>query len=475
MRSAIIRDFASKSFSIMRLGVLRLKRASFFFLFLLPTCLVLVSCGGYSNRSAGSSGGTTSGLKFRVLVSQDVSSIASAPGMIIIDAQKDIRANRAAIGGSAAFLPGAMIVSNDRKITVSISDTNSQVEILDNTKESVSGVTNLPGTTESLAISPDNTTAYTAVPNAPVAGGGTSGGIALVSLTTAGTPPVLPIPGAHFVSLSGDGSRLLVFSDSSDLGQPANVQSVTVVSPFNIVAGQKNAICNPAPPNPVVCQYVTGFDHPIAGFLSSDNTQAWILNCGPECGGSQASIQSLDLVHLTAGPPTPLPGGATVGLISGQTMYVAGNPPNGSNDCAGGPTTAATTCGRLTTINLSTLPQATPIQPSEVIPDGYHNQIAISEDGQLFVGSRGCSNIVPANPGDEQRGCLAILNTNNGNLVIPPDNGDVTGLQPITRRTVFYVVEGGELRIYDTTTDKLYTVTSIDIFGNAVDVKLIDF
>ena len=461
----------------MRLGALRLKRASFSFLFLLTTCLVLVSCGGYSNRSGGSSGGTTSGLKFRALVSQDISSIASAPGMIIIDAQKDIRANRAAIGGSALFLPGAMTVSNDRKITVSISDTNNQIEVLDNTKEAVSGVTQLPGTTESLAISPDNTTAYTAMPNAPVAGGGTSGGVGLVNLTTAGTPPVLPIPGAHFVSLSGDGSKLLVFSDNADLSQlgtDANVQTVTVVSPFNIVAGQKNATCNPAPPNPVVCQYVTGFDHPIAAFFSSDNTQAWILNCGPECGGTQASIQSLDLIHLTAGPPTLLLGGATVGLISGQTMYVAGNPPTGSNDCAGGPATAATSCGRLTTINLSSLPAA-PIQPSQIIPDGYHNQIAISEDGQLFVGSRGCTNIVPANPGDEQRGCLAILNTNNGNLVIPPDNGDVTGLQPITRRTVFYVVEGGEVRIYDTTTDKLYTVTSIDIFGNAVDVKLIDF
>jgi hypothetical protein len=91
------------------------------------------------------------------------------------------------------------------------------------------------------------------------------------------------------------------------------------------------------------------------------------------------------------------------------------------------------------------------------------------------VGSRQCTNIVPVNKGDEQRGCLAILNTNNGNLVIPPDNGDVTGLQPITNRTVFYVVEGGELRIYDTTTDQIYTLVSIDIFGNAVDVKLIDF
>ena len=38
------------------------------------------------------------------------------------------------------------------------------------------------------------------------------------------------------------------------------------------------------------------------GFLSSDNTQAWILNCGPECGGMQASVQLLDLVHNTARP-----------------------------------------------------------------------------------------------------------------------------------------------------------------------------
>ena len=115
------------------------------------------------------------------------------------------------------------------------------------------------------------------------------------------------------------------------------------------------------------------------------------------------------------------------------------------------------------------------MQPVAVIPDGYHTKIDISGDGQLFVGSRTCTNIVPVNTGDEHRGCLAIYNTNNGNLIIPPDNGDVTGLQPVTNRTVFYVVEGGQFRIYDTTTDKIYTVASINILGNAVDVKLIDF
>jgi hypothetical protein len=38
---------------------------------------------------------------------------------------------------------------------------------------------------------------------------------------------------------------------------------------------------------------------------------------------------------------------------------------------------------------------------------------------------------------------------------------------------VVYVVQQGELRIYDTTTDKLQSV-QIDILGQAVDVKLVD-
>jgi hypothetical protein len=377
-----------------------------------------------------------------------------------------------------------MVESNDRKLTLAVSSSFNAIEVMDNVKESmtISGLS-LPGATESVVISADNTTAYAAVPTAQISGGTTTGGIAIASLA-AGTTTTLPVPGAHYLAESGDGSRLLAFSDNTDITEPSNVQTVTIVSPFNIVPGQKNSTCNPPPPlppppnpPPPVCQYATGFDHPIAGFFSGDNTQAWILNCGPECGGTQASVQVLDLhdpANPVAGVPTPLPGGATVGFINGQKLYVAGNPPTGSNTCTGGPSTAATTCGRLTVVDLTAL-SATPVQPVAVIPDGYHTKIDISGDGQLFVGSRGCTNIVPVNTGDEQRGCLAILNTNNGNLIIPPDNGDVTGLQPITNRTVFYVVEGGQLRIYDTTTDKIYTVASIDILGNVVDVKLIDF
>jgi hypothetical protein len=440
----------------MLLGVACLKRPVIVLVAIILSSLALISCGGYGGSS---SAGKTTGVKFRVVVSQDVSSVAS-PGLLIIDALKDLPAR--SLGTSLP--PTMMVLSNDRKLTLAVSITGTSLQVVNNQTETATGAVNLPqpGTTESVVIAVDNATAYAAVPQAPVAGGGTTGGIVIIDLNVGGAPATLPIPRAHYLVQSGDGSKMLAFSDNSD--------AITIVSPFNIVAGQQNATCAVN-----VCTTVAGFDRPVFGFFSSDNTQAWILNCGPECGGQQASVQVLDLVHATAGPPTPIPGGATVGFIKNQTLYVAGTPPVGSNSCSGGPSTAATSCGRLTVVDLTSLPQATPIEPSAVIPDGYHTHIDISGDGQLFVGSRNCTNIAPVNPGDERRGCLAILNTNNGNLIIPPDNGDVTGLQPITNRTVFYVVEGGELRIYDTTTDKIYLLKSIDVFGNAVDVKLIDF
>jgi hypothetical protein len=66
-------------------------------------------------------------------------------------------------------------------------------------------------------------------------------------------------------------------------------------------------------------------------------------------------------------------------------------------------------------------------------------------------------------------------------VVIPPDNGDVTGLQGFSSRNVEYVAEGGNLRVYDTTIDSLLLNTdfiptgTIVITGKIIDVKAIDF
>ena len=81
--------------------------------------------------------------------------------------------------------------------------------------------------------------------------------------------------------------------------------------------------------------------------------------------------------------------------------------------------------------------------------------------------------------------CAAVspsYNTTNAAVVIPPDNGDVTGLQSFTTRDVEYVAEGGNLRVYDTRIDGCgHPPTTLSkpepslITGKIIDVKAIDF
>jgi hypothetical protein len=92
-----------------------------------------------------------------------------------------------------------------------------------------------------------------------------------------------------------------------------------------------------------------------------------------------------------------------------------------------------------------------------------------------------CTNIGNVNNvTGEVRGCLSIFNTLNNSVLIPSDNGDVTGLQSFSSREVEYVAEGGNLRVYDTLTDTLlenqYISTgTIIITGVITDVKAVDF
>jgi hypothetical protein len=179
--------------------------------------------------------------------------------------------------------------------------------------------------------------------------------------------------------------------------------------------------------------------------------------------------------------------GATIGWLSGSTLYVVGTPTASvsnaaPNNACTGQVTAATTCGRMDTIDLGSLT----VTGSYVITDGYHNRIDMSVNGQLFIGALTCTNIGDvSNPQGEVRGCLSIYNTTTGAIVIPPDNGDVTGFQGLTSRYVEYVAEGGNLRVYDTLIDGLLLDNSNDpslpetgtiiINGYIIDVKAIDF
>jgi hypothetical protein len=387
--------------------------------------------------------------------------------LFIIDALRDVRANAAPISAGGSFLPENMYLADNRSTTLAVSNSNNMLGVFNNKTEASAGTVTLPGPSDSVLLSPDATTGYAAVPTA-ASPGSAPGGVVVVALT--GTPVItatVPVPGARYMVRSGDGTRILVFSDNSD--------SITIVPPQSIISGQGQD-------TPLTL--ISGFDRPVFGFFSPDNSEAWVINCGPECGGVEASVQVVDLIHNTAGEKVLVPGGASVGLLVNQTLYVAGTPQAPNNTCSGpgALTTAATSCGRLSIIDLPSLTVTSP--PSGfVIQDGYHTLLSLASNNQLFIGSRTCTNILPVSATGEQRGCLYIadvtsLTTASPHFVAPPDNGDVTGIQPVTNRTIVYLIEGGQFRLYDTTTDQISlgkATTAIDILGQAVDIKLIDF
>jgi hypothetical protein len=478
-----------------------LKKVLILLLFLLPASLSLLSCGGYSAPSSG--GG--SGIKYRAFITNNVSAGTGLAGVYVVDAANDVRGSVSPI--SVGNTPGMMVLTPNRTLTLVFSGdgtqfSDNQFTIISNANEATGGHVTLPGLTESFVVSPDGSAAYIAVPTAPVIGQ-SPGVIDVISLST-GTktaeiscppinpnppdPPPPPVcvtkdqgdqgfnPPYHFLSIGNTGNRVLAFSQGSD----SVANAIAVITPSSVGTA-----------NPVVT-FVPGFDHPVWAFFNSDDSTAYVVNCGAECGGTQASVQTLDLRTNTAGTAVPVPA-ATVAVVNNSTMYLAGTPlPKPNPQPCTGEMTQATSCGLLTVFDLSsmTVSNTTPI----IITDGYHNHMALGANGQLFIGARTCTEIVPPVPpptGTEVRGCLSIYNTQSvpvgsiqpGAVTIPPTTGDVTGIQPVATRDVVYVVQGqnvqgGTLYVYDTKTDAVDAVEEqklSNLIGDFVDIKTIDF
>jgi hypothetical protein len=439
----------------MLFGVPGLKRALSSIAVLMVVGVSLVSCGGYSSPKA-----TNSGFGFRAFVSNPLQPTAggNVPVLSIVDAAKDsFTGFSVQLSGTSTF-PGLMAETPNLKDTIVFSSTGNTIAVVDNATEAVgaTGTTPLPaipllGPTESMLIWVDSATAFVAVPAAMVSGH-PSGAVEVLGFLSGSTSPeaVIPIASARYLAQSHDGNSILVFSDNPANSQDsppecATAQCITMISP-----GFLGTSTDPRTPISSA-----SFDHPVWGVFSADDSTAYIFNCGPECGGSVASISVLD---LTQNPPVvtstiDVPA-ATRGILSGATLYIAGTPPGVS--CPSG--AAAATCGQLTTVDTGSLT----VTGSVTINAGYHDRAVMGANGQLFVGANSkCTS------------CLSIFNTATSTAVFPPDSGYVTGIEPIIDRGVVYVCENGHLRVYDTTTDQLQTL-QIVIVGQAIDVKLVD-
>jgi hypothetical protein len=422
----------------------------------------LLSCGSTSRSTKGS------GIAYRAFFTEQVSAGTASSGVYIVDAQNDLRNTASVIG--AGNSPGRMVLTPSRAQTLVFSGyvgvgSDNQFTVINNATETAAGNVTLPGFTESFVVTPDSNTAYVAVPTATVVG--QSPGV-VKAIALSGTPAFtgeVDIPAVRYLSISNSGARVLAFSDNSDL--------VAIITPTNIGVGS-------------AVTYVGGFDRPVTAFFSSDDKTAYVVNCGAECGGAVASIQPLDMNTNVAGTAVPVPG-ATVGVMQGSTLYLAGTPVPAA-PCTG-QTTQATSCGLVTVFDLTSMS----VTNTSAIPitDGYHNVMAMGANGQLFIGARTCTEISVPNATNEVRGCLSIYNTRNvavgkvppNAVFIPPGNGDATGIQPIAKRTVVYVVQNGALRIYDAMTDALepnpkfpnHPGEIVNLVGDFYDVKTIDF
>ncbi len=436
--SAIIRFFASYSLLFMLLGVPWLKRV-FGAIFLLSLGGSLVSCSnsGYGAATTGiqstsaSNPNVPSKLGFRAFVSNPlaITAIGAGPALNIVDASQDfISVSTVSLSG----LPdaGLMALAPSRAFTLVLNPTSNSIAIVDNTHEAVQSTVTLPGATQSMFVWTDNQTGFAAIPTASVnsSQGPSPGAVIDMNLPNSVISATIPVAGARYIVDSHSGSRILVFG--------SNPQAVTIISPSQIGTSVE--------PRTLVSS--TSFDHPVWGVFSADDTLAYVLNCGPECGGTVASVAVMDMTQTPPQVTTTIPvPAATYGLLSGSMLYVAGTSP-------GGGTLTAIGIGSNSVLNTAPI----------AISDGYHDRMAISTNGEIFIGAHTCT-----------AGCLSIFEPANSSVVIPSAGGNVTGIQPITARNVVYVCQNGVLNIYDTTTNALQP-RQVDIVGQAVDVELVD-
>jgi hypothetical protein len=159
------------------------------------------------------------------------------------------------------------------------------------------------------------------------------------------------------------------------------------------------------------------YDRPVNVDFSIDGSTAYVLNSGPENGGTTASVALLDTSKLnidtvptvdpltipptdpsyplstltspTGSPvanPVAIPGGVTASNSDGTYLYLAGQQLQTSGKYKG------LFAGNLTTMNLTTYAVSAPVS----ISDGTHTKLLFADSNTLWIASSNCANGVRA-------------------------------------------------------------------------------
>ena len=404
----------------------------------------VIGCGS-SSSSSSSGNGPLTGLSKRVLLTNQESSTVN-----LLDAKKDTLTTKTFSAAGASKI----VTANGQ--TIVLSSTANSLTVIDNTTEAVTFTMALDDQPADVAITIDGATAFAAEPRLGEVRFGTT-------VDGAVNPDIIHIPSARRLVMSPGGTRLLVFAD------PETLPGFTS---FFVIDTASKEVVQVASPN---------LDQPFTGVFNGSESQAFILSCGAECGGTGigANVTLVDFSGPFSSPataatfsnPTLVPG-ATSGLLNSGNLFVAGTPPALTGP---GPACPLSRCGTLTVLNASALSVSSTVP----ITDGLHEKMALTSTGRIYVGASGCT-VDPGSVANTVRGCLTIFNISTQATTFPLESSfrqdfDVTGLQPISNRNVIYVVQGGELDFFDITADAIASsITVVDIIGKAFDVVQID-
>jgi len=435
-----------------------------------------------------------SGLVNRVLIAIQNPGALNRGALEIVDAHYDVRFKydnpslTFSIGGYAGALPITIQNMPEEQIGAVYASGDGTFTTVDYQKESAGGgQSGLPGNSSSIFVTRNQS--YV------VAASQLNHTVTVID-RYAGTNSLLSLPGVYRVSVNPGGTVFMAFVQNSDYayyGLKLNTSQTLSFSGGPTTWPKAAVDCEPLNA-PTWCLFQVqspdstdqygmfygkplAFDRPVKAIFSNDGSMAYVLNCGPECGGTASSISLLPTGPMIfqqnqqsgkfpvtgTVPNIPIPGGASNALIDSSTMYVVGQQllPDGLFT------------GNLTVVNLTNNTAGSPVSISDGQP-GAMSRMIEADDNTLWIGMQKCTNGERFAKG-ETYGCLTMYNTSSKTVTkIEPYLGDATGIADCTGLHKVYVAQGGQVYIYSTTDGSALNNFYVTVTGTAYDVAYMD-
>lgn len=428
-------------------------------------------------------------LASRVLVSITVN--GSIGALQMLDSQRDIRNSifnpnsTFPISGYADGYPNMIFNFPEQLLGYVYSNAQGTLTKIDYSKEASAGSGGtLPAKADSIAVPINFKHVYAAI---------SSLGVLTVIDNTNGQTYYLNLPNAYRVAVNqGDSVVLAMVRNSNTLYRLLRLNQNQPAVP-GAVDCQPQAVpvwcVVPVPDN----TSKPSLDRPVGAYFSLDGTTAYILNCGPECGGTTSSITMIpqDPLRVDNYPTStpypspvtgsvPVPGGATAVVADGTTLYIAGQQlqPDGLF------------AGFLSTMDLN----SNTITGQYSISDGFHTKMLLGDDNTLWIGSQSCATGERAKL-KQNYNCLTRydisaktarvvpdVNPADPNSRVPYPNanenqfyyGDLTGLCWVQGLHKMYTAYGGQVHAFNTADGSEINNQNITVQGTALDVAYMD-